>query len=454
MLVSAAVFQVQQSLARSRTLTMTTASSNLLLDLDGRDIELPVFSNVLRALDGGGDRQVAGVSIANEVMQPGSHSGVLRLAVLDNATPQAVFLKKITGTHEPMAQRPWPDRRRTLAYARTEARFYKEFAADAEIAERLARLGVRLPKCALSDIRLEGVLGDAAVHEAAGDEPSPEAQEAAGALLFLECVEDLTQASPLSERHARQALRAVAGLHAACWEEQPTLRRASKRLQRHGGCYALDIRSPAELTKLRPNWDAFMCAFAPLEPELFERPSVAALGERLERWMAFASEQVSPGPADRFATIVHGDFKGMNVFFPPDEAHERSPAMLIDFASTGVGLGMCDVAMLLSHSVAPDTLAGGGQERLLGVYLDALAERGIVGYDRTTATRHFHLATVDYARFVLSRFWGGASAAAFAKRAANPNVCLPNRDVAAAIRFVDRVDASLTALDGGGGTCC
>ena len=128
--------------------------------------------------------------------------------------------------------------------------------------------------------------------------------------------------------------------------------------------------------------------------------------------------------------------------------------MLIDFASTGVGLGMCDVAMLLAHSVSPTTLANGGQERLLATYLDALRAKGVVGYDTATATRHFHLATVDYARFVVSRFWGGASAAAFARRAANPNVCLPNRDVQAALRFAERVDASLAVLDGGGGTCC
>ena len=108
---------------------------------------------------------------------------------------------------------------------------------------------------------------------------------------------------------------------------------------------------------------------------------------------------------------------------------------------------MADVAMLLAHSVAPSTLAEGGEERLLDAYLDALAEGGVKGYDRALATRHFHLATVDYARFVVSRFWGGASRAAFAKRAANQNVCLPNRDVEAALRFAERADASLRFLE-------
>ena len=243
------------------------------------------------------------------------------------------------------------------------------------------------------------------------------------------------------------------------------LSKASQRLQRHGGVYNLEIRSPAELTKLKPNWDAFVREFGAAEPRLFERPGVTALGERLDRWTAFASERLSPAPTDRFATLVHGDFKAMNVFFPPERPPERPPPdneevadeaapMLIDFASTGVGVGMCDVAMLLAHSVAPQTLAGGGLQRLLDAYLAALRDKGVRGYDDSTAMRHFHLATVDYARFVVSRFWGGASAAAFTKRAANPNVCLPNRDVEAALRFAERVDASLTALDGGGGECC
>ena len=48
---------------------------------------------------------------------------------------------------------------------------------------------------------------------------------------------------------------------------------------------------------------------------------------------------------------------------------------------------------------------------------------------------------------MVSRFWGGASAEAFAKRAPNPNVCLPNRNVAAALRFAERADASLRVLE-------
>ena len=327
----------------------------LLTDVRGRAISLPQLSNVLTSLDGQ-RKEVTGVEVASELMQPGSHSGILRLSLAGGAAPRSVFLKRITATHVPMADRPWPDRRRTLAYARTEARFYQEFAADGAMEARLMRLGVRLPRLAMSENSMDTLLGDAAVHEAAGEEPSAELQAGAGAMLFMECGEGYTQASPLSETQAKVALRAVAGLHAAGWEDEPMLRRASERLQRHGGVYALEIRSPAELTKLQPNWDAFCGAFGDLEPELFERPGVAGLGERLARWTAYASERVSPGPADRYATLVHGDFKAMNVLLPLDGgstaaggaaagglvAGGAAPMLIVSMASVVCASGISD----------------------------------------------------------------------------------------------------------------
>lgn len=88
----------------------------------------------------------------------------------------------------------------------------------------------------------------------------------------------------------------------------------------------------------------------------------------------------------------------MNVFFPNDPS---APAMLIDFASTGVGFGMSDVGMLLTHSVSPEILEGGTEERLVDAYLSALeAARGAQAsvYPRELAMRHYRLAVVDYGR--------------------------------------------------------
>ena len=146
--------------ARAASMVMTDAPL-LLRSLDGTTTALPQLSSALRAL-GEEAADVSDVAIESEVLQPGSHSGVLRCSAA-NGDCRRLFLKKVTADHAPMAQRPWSDRRRTLAYARTEARFYQEFAADASYAARLARMGVRLPRLGLSDIRMDQLLGDAAV---------------------------------------------------------------------------------------------------------------------------------------------------------------------------------------------------------------------------------------------------------------------------------------------------
>ena len=159
------------------------------------------------------------------------------------------------------------------------------------------------------------------------------------------------------------------------------------------------------------------------------------------------------------ATLVHGDLKAMNVFVPTaDAADAGEGAVLIDWASTGVGLGMADVAFFLAHSIAPHDLDGGGDEALLDEYLQELqtaraasqpppppqgAAAVVEEYPRAMALRHFRLATCDYGRFVMGRFWGSATPESFRAKHRNPNVTLPNRDVAAMLRFVTVVERYL-----------
>ncbi|KAK3279066.1 hypothetical protein CYMTET_13031 [Cymbomonas tetramitiformis] len=367
---------------------------------ESKVIGLIDLSQALAALD---DSSPGPEVIAVEVLPgsenkfPTSHSAVLSLSLLDDSSnlSRTLFIKKVTAAA--MAHKPWADRRRTLAYIRTEMRFYQEFA------EALAsRAGVRIPRAGITRGRLEA-LGDSEVGDPAGEEPAQEVLRDCGAILLLECAEGYEQMSPLPPRRAEAALAAAARLHAAGWEQQELLQAAAGRLQRHGGSFALSIRNPKELTKLRGNWARFVDTFGPLAPELFARPSVLQLGDRLEAWSGWVAQQLSPGPEAACATIVHGDFKAMNVFLPPDSDDTRQ-AMLIDFASTGVGYGMADVAMHLSHSVAPADLADGGEERLLDAYLQALeVARGneAAEYPRELALRHYRLAVVDYGRFVV-----------------------------------------------------
>ena len=209
------------------------------------------------------------------------------------------------------------------------------------------------------------------------------------------------------------------------------LERAAARLQRVGGAYALSIRNPKELDRLVPNWERFCTEFAPVAPgSLLAQDAVRQLGRRLFEQLTGA----------RCATLLHGDLKAMNCFLP---VCDGARATLIDFASAGVGFGMSDVAMLLSHSVAPELLRDGGEERLLDVNLKALS----VPYPRDQALRHYRLGLCDYARFVVARFWTDTSLAGFANRASNPNTTLVNRSAEAALCFVERVHNSLAQLE-------
>ena len=93
----------------------------------------------------------------------------------------------------------------------------------------------------------------------------------------------------------------------------------------------------------------------------------------------------------------------------------------------------------------PNLFNGGGEEALIDGYLAALAAaRGVAAvelapYPRELALRHFRLATCDYGRFIMGRFWAAATPERFAAAAASPNVVLANRDLASALRFVERI---------------
>ncbi|KAH8072646.1 phosphotransferase-like protein [Aureococcus anophagefferens] len=177
-------------------------------------------------------------------------------------------------------------------------------------------------------------------------------------------------------------------------------------------------------------------------------PARAALVlDAAARLHASAWEDEAPG--DAFACLVHGDLKAMNVFLPTGDG-ER--ALLIDFASTGVGYGMADVAMHLAHAVFP--LPADVEDGLIDGYLAALDAYGIDGtegspyyYTRGAARHHYRLGVVDYARFVVGRFWGAASPETFAAKAANRNVALVHRNVDAALAFVAKVDAYLRLVE-------
>jgi Ser/Thr protein kinase RdoA (MazF antagonist) len=381
----------------------------------------------------------------SELKQAGSHTALLRDgAGLESST---MFIKKVTASM--VSRKSWNDRRRVLLYIRNEIRFYDEFATD------LRHRGVSIPASFhLEAHQLDGIEG----YE---EEPPANVLERCGALMLIEPLADrarYAQTSPLSPVQARCVLAAAARLHAAAWEDRVLLERAALRLQRYGGSFALSARNPKELRELNASWEAFMKAFTPLAPAgFFERPEISSLGSRLAAAAPWISSQLSPSPQDRWATLVHGDLKAMNVFLPvhwhsgDSGGRGGDGAVLIDFASTGVGIAMADVAMHLAHALTPADLEGGGEEALIDAYLAELAAaRGASAslYPRDLALRHFRLGVCDYGRFVMGRFWASATPESFAANAPNPNVVLANRNVAAALHLVERVHECLLSFEG------
>lgn len=418
------------------------SAGTLLTGVDGAPLSLDVLSRAVICLFPGADLPVRSVEIAEgtELKQPSSHSATLQCEC--DTGGHDVFMKKCTAAA--LAHKPWADRRRTLMYIRNEMRFYNEFASE------LHSRGVGLPRVGLLQGSLAPALGvDEEVSAAPGDEPTAADLATCGAMLFLEPLADgrYEQEAPLRPARALVLLKAAAKLHAAAMGDVPLLDAAAARLQRHGGSFALSIRNPKELDKCVANWAHFVEVFTASDPALFARPEVAALGARLHAASGYVAAQLAPEPAAEYATLVHGDLKAMNVFLPASEDDEEvDGALLIDFASTGVGYGMADLGMNLSHAVLPADLADGGEKALLDGYLDAVAAAGAT-YPREVALRHYRLGVVDYGRFVLGRFWGSASPEAFAAKAGKVNIGLVNRDVAAALAFADRVSRYLCEFE-------
>ena len=338
-------------------------------------------------------------------------------------------------------------------YLRTEVRFYNEFVPE------LDRRGFRgggggTPRIFYAGYDLEGLIGE---DENSTDQTVPEPQEwsalgKGGSILMEYIGNPYFQESPITMDQAHETLSAVASLHAAAWEDVELLQKADRRLSR--GSYHLKTRNVKELAGMEHAWEHFSSHFQHLDPELFQRTH--DMGRRIHDIAEYISKEVSPSPTSSYATLSHGDFKSMNCFLSHDGGGGGGSGnvVLVDFASTGVGLGMSDVAMHIHHAILPEDLANGGEERLLEHYLDALntqlvgrPSRGFFHYTKDVAMRHYRFAVVDYFRFFLGRFWKSATMESFATKKNSKNTALINRNLASALAFLDRADRYLRVIE-------
>lgn len=417
--------------------------------------------------------------------------------------PLRIFVKRTAVSQLALQTSPTPARRK-LHYAVNEARFYQEFAGPT-----LRGRGVSLPKLGGCVLREPGPTEEPPAGPAdsgsvsVSDGVNPPVSRLFGSILLLESFdvvseeqhevlgvgedesappqpserERFLQQAPFStEERAVQALSAVAALHAATFEDKSLLKRASERLQKHGGSFHLSIRDPAEAVGLGKNFDNFLKQF----PEAFEgicvgdQQRLRAVGARLAAVHAVVSAELSPSFDDKYATLIHGDFKAMNVLLrrcvrqiraggaaaadheeEGEQPEHSSGGVLIDFAQSGVGFGMSDVAFLLVHSVSEGMLEGGGEARLVRAYLRMLraglrSRSEEFSYPEDVALQHYRLGVLDYGRFVIGRFWGDASKESFRKKANNANVTLPNRRLGAALRLIENLGRCLEWWETGG----
>lgn len=122
---------------------------------------------------------------------------------------------------------------------------------------------------------------------------------------------------------------------------------------------------------------------------------------------------------------------------------------MIDFSCVGIGYGMSDVAMHIVHAILPADLENGQEEYLVERYILALEDAINKGshnkwvFPRDVAWRQYQLACIDYLRFIMGRFWKSATPESFDKKKNSRNTTLINRDVKAAMAFIEKVERYL-----------
>ena len=427
----------------------TAGTSPLLTRLDGQDLSAEWLSSVLKKAEESGQQPLhsskvssVGFDNATQKLWPQSHSVEL-LLTLDESGPEAaaaakLFLKKVDAQHMPA--KTVHALRRDLESNRNEARWYKNFSSQ------LLQRGVPLLRAPLVEEQLDCL-------DRAGGSEAEDILRQGKMMLLLECVDQAAygQHSPLTGQQVNQSLKLLASFHAAAWEDRGLLQRASQVLHAQGCYWALSRRGEDELRQLQPVWTSYIEAFAPYATDLLKKPGIRDLARRLESVAPWVASQLEASPYDNFATLVHGDYKAMNLFLP---VNEDGQPLLIDFQWTGVGFGMADVAMHLSHSVETESVLE-HEEDLVRVYHSVLVgfleQRGAVAaaqaFSFETAWHYYTLSFLDYARMVMSCFFRNASPESFRARGHNPNVGLVYRNVDASLQYIQVVDRHLSALE-------
>jgi aminoglycoside/choline kinase family phosphotransferase len=306
--------------------------------------------------------EAADVSWLNEVLRDnGVTNGRSIVGVRHEAVGQSAgFMSRLSRLHltydapfdgapvslilkTPSASERTRDTVREIRMDEREVRFYRELAPVS---------GVRTPRCYCAEL-----------DEESGD--------------FAVLMEDISHlrlgdlVSAASAEDAIAALRALARLHAAWWEDP--------RLVDMGW-----IRpSAAVIDRFLSRWDEAWPAFleryrsliSPLQQEQF-----AALPDHVRR----LSARLTAGPQ----TLLHGDFKLDNLAFENSGAELR--VTMFDWGTLGRGPAMYDTADFMSRNLEPDVRSALFDD-MLKAYHAELCSLGVEGYSFAHCLQDYRL---------------------------------------------------------------
>ena len=233
---------------------------------------------------------------------------------------------------------------RLLRLPEREVRFYRELAAQ---------LSLRAPACYLAAVDDEG---DAFVLLLEDLGALPPGDDATGATL----------------ERAETIVDAIAELHAAWWR--------SPRLAGLGWMPRIDERASMWQRMFATAWREHRAEARAIVPR-----DALPLAELLTRRLDYVFERLAASPA----TLLHGDLRLDNLFFPsaPSEAEaaagteaEATPALVaVDWSNASRGPGPYDLAYCLCVAFEPEQRRA-HEQSLLHRYHDALVARGVEGY--------------------------------------------------------------------------
>jgi len=302
------------------------------------------LADVLREAGALAAGRVAEVRAQPIAVGEGFAGRLARLSVTYEGAPAAApasVIAKFAADHEPT--------RRMLAslggYER-EVRFYREWAE---------RAGLPTPRCYYAEI-----------------DPAT-----ATFMILLEDMRPATvgdQVAGASLEQAREVTRLLATFHARWWNDERVLR---------------ELRPRAEVLQevlrlFRAGLPAFRASMSGAYPGL------VVLAERLDSIAGELAEDLVA--VRRPFTLVHGDVRLDNLFFPTPEGGRFA---VIDWQGTAAGQPAADLAYWLVLSL-PIELRRARERELLALYHATLVDRGVRGYSLRRLRRDYRRAAMAF----------------------------------------------------------